>query len=188
MNSLSFSLPQFSSVQSVKLCPTLCDPMDCSTPGFPAHHRFLELAQMFPSFPKDGFAKYGIPGWQSFLSHETISYLALKVSSEKSIYSLMGVPLHMMSHFCYFHNSGLEVEGEGEFLLNWSEVAVTQVDQLKRSAVQLPPVCARAQLLQLCPTLRDPMNSSPPGSSVYGIFLACGQFMSVYGKNHHIIL
>ena len=25
---------QFSSVQSTQLCPTLCDPMDCSTPGF----------------------------------------------------------------------------------------------------------------------------------------------------------
>ena len=26
-------------------CPTLCDPMDCSTPGFPVHHQVLELAQ-----------------------------------------------------------------------------------------------------------------------------------------------
>ena len=27
------------------MCPTLCDPMDCSTPGFPVHHQLLELAQ-----------------------------------------------------------------------------------------------------------------------------------------------
>ena len=26
-------------------CLTLCDPMDCSTPGFPVFHHFLELAQ-----------------------------------------------------------------------------------------------------------------------------------------------
>ena len=26
-------------------CPTLCDPMDCSRPGFPVHHQFPELAQ-----------------------------------------------------------------------------------------------------------------------------------------------
>ena len=26
-------------------CPTLCDPMDCSTPGFPIHHQLPELAQ-----------------------------------------------------------------------------------------------------------------------------------------------
>ena len=34
---------QFSSV--VQLCLTLCDPMDCGTPGFPVHHQLLELAQ-----------------------------------------------------------------------------------------------------------------------------------------------
>ena len=33
------------SVQFTQLCPTLCDPMDCSTPGFPVHHQLLELAQ-----------------------------------------------------------------------------------------------------------------------------------------------
>ena len=26
-------------------CPTLCDLMDCSTPGFPVHHQLLKLAQ-----------------------------------------------------------------------------------------------------------------------------------------------
>ena len=37
-----------SSVQFIsvaQLCPTLCDPMDCSAPGFPVHHQFPELAQ-----------------------------------------------------------------------------------------------------------------------------------------------
>ena len=33
-----------SSVQSLSHV-RLCDPMDCSTPGFPAHHQLLELAQ-----------------------------------------------------------------------------------------------------------------------------------------------
>ena len=28
-----------------KSCPILCDPMVCSTPGFPVRHRLLELAQ-----------------------------------------------------------------------------------------------------------------------------------------------
>ena len=36
-------VPQrFSSVQS---CLILCDPVNCSTPGFPVHHQLLELAQ-----------------------------------------------------------------------------------------------------------------------------------------------
>ena len=35
-----------SSVSSVdQWCPTLCNPMDCRTPGFPVHHQHLELAQ-----------------------------------------------------------------------------------------------------------------------------------------------
>ena len=34
---------QFSSVP--QSCPTLCNPMDCSTQGFPVHHQLLELAQ-----------------------------------------------------------------------------------------------------------------------------------------------
>ena len=33
----------FSSV--IQLCPTLCDPMDCSTPGLPVHHQLPELTQ-----------------------------------------------------------------------------------------------------------------------------------------------
>ena len=37
-------LLQFSSV--AQSCPTFCDPMDCSTPGFPGHHQLSELAQL----------------------------------------------------------------------------------------------------------------------------------------------
>ena len=32
-------------VQFSQLCPTLCDPMDCSTPGLPVHHQLPELVQ-----------------------------------------------------------------------------------------------------------------------------------------------
>ena len=45
-NLLNFSYQltiKFSSV--VQSCPTLCDTVDCSTPGLPVHHQFLELAQ-----------------------------------------------------------------------------------------------------------------------------------------------
>ena len=35
-------ISQFSSV--TQSCLTLCDPMDCSTPGFPGGHQLLELA------------------------------------------------------------------------------------------------------------------------------------------------
>ena len=38
-----FEENQFSSV--AQLCPTICDPMDCSMPGSPVHHQHPELAQ-----------------------------------------------------------------------------------------------------------------------------------------------
>ena len=38
--------PRWLYVSSVaQLCLTLCDPLDCSTPGFPVYHRLLEFAQ-----------------------------------------------------------------------------------------------------------------------------------------------
>ena len=37
------SISQFSSVTHT--CPTFCDPMECSTPGFLVQHQHLELTQ-----------------------------------------------------------------------------------------------------------------------------------------------
>ena len=42
-NQQALSLVQFSS--AAQSCLTLCDPMDCSTPGIPVHHQPMELAQ-----------------------------------------------------------------------------------------------------------------------------------------------
>ena len=40
---LAESSVQFSSV--AQSCPTLCDPMNCSTPGLPVQHQLLEFTQ-----------------------------------------------------------------------------------------------------------------------------------------------
>jgi len=40
---LHLCIHQFNSV--TQSCPTLCDPMDCSTSGFPVHHQLPELTQ-----------------------------------------------------------------------------------------------------------------------------------------------
>ena len=37
-------IDEFSSV--AQSCLTICDPMDCSTPGFPAYHQLWELTQI----------------------------------------------------------------------------------------------------------------------------------------------
>ena len=38
--------------------------------------------------------------------------------------------------------------------------------------LQRMEVKSESEVAQLCPTLRDPMDCSPPGSSVHGIFQA----------------
>ena len=42
MNCFTLTMAFSSVAQS---CPTLCDPVDCNTPGFTVHHQLLELAQ-----------------------------------------------------------------------------------------------------------------------------------------------
>ena len=43
LNTTNYSV-QFSSV--AQSCPTLCNPMNCSTPGLPVHHQLLEFTQI----------------------------------------------------------------------------------------------------------------------------------------------
>ena len=51
MFAMGLSSVQFSSV--AQSCPTLCDPMNRSTPGLPVHHQLLEFTQTH------GFIIYG---------------------------------------------------------------------------------------------------------------------------------
>ena len=79
---------QFSSV--AQLCPTVCNSMDCSTPGFPVHHQLLELDQTHayrvgdaiqPSHPLSSpsppafnlFQHQGLSQWVSS-SHQVAKY------------------------------------------------------------------------------------------------------------------
>ena len=49
-------ISQFSSV--AQSCPTLCDPRDCSTPGFPVHQQFPELIQTHVHRVSDAFQPF----------------------------------------------------------------------------------------------------------------------------------
>ena len=42
-----------------QLCPTLCDPMDCSTPGFPVLHHLLEFAHTHVHWVSDAIQPSG---------------------------------------------------------------------------------------------------------------------------------
>ena len=42
-------------------CPTFCDPMDCSMPGFPVHHQLPELAQTHVHQVSDAISSSVVP-------------------------------------------------------------------------------------------------------------------------------
>ena len=52
LNFTTFSSVQFSSV--AQSCPTLCDPMNHSTPGLPVHHHLPEFTQTHVHQVRDG--------------------------------------------------------------------------------------------------------------------------------------
>ena len=71
-DSLLFRSSLSSDTQS---CPTLCDPMNCSTPGLPVHHQLSEFTQTHvhrvgdaiqPSRPLSSFCPQSLPASGSF--------------------------------------------------------------------------------------------------------------------------
>ena len=91
------------SVQSSSVaqsCPTLCNPMDCSTPGLPVHHQLPEFTQTHvhwvsdavqpshplssPSPPAFNLSQHqGLFQWVSSL-HQVAKVLALQLQHESS--------------------------------------------------------------------------------------------------------
>ena len=70
------SRSQFCSV--AQLCLTLCDPMDCSTPGFPVLHYSLEFAQTYVHWVGDAI--------QAFRSLSPPSPSALSLSQHQGLF------------------------------------------------------------------------------------------------------
>jgi len=68
LTKVHISLVQLISV--AQSCLTLCDPMDCSTPGFPVHHQLPELTGSFPmnQFFASGGQSIGVSASPSALS------------------------------------------------------------------------------------------------------------------------
>ena len=90
------NLVQFSSV--AQSCPTLCDPMSCSTPALPVHHQFPEFTQTHvhrvgdaiqpshplssPSPPAPNPSQHqGLFQWVS-LSHQVVKVLEVQLQHQ----------------------------------------------------------------------------------------------------------
>ena len=97
---------QFSSV--AQLCPTLWDPMDCSTPGFAIHHQHLELAHTHVHQVGDAIqsshslSSSSPPCLQSFPASGSFSVSHFFISGGQSIgtsASASVLPMHIQEWF-----------------------------------------------------------------------------------------
>ena len=87
-------------LQSLKSCPTLCDPMDCSTPGFPVLHHLPELAQTHahwvgdaiqPSHPLSSpspLALISFPASRSFLMNQLFASGSQSIGVSASVLTM----------------------------------------------------------------------------------------------------
>ena len=83
-----------------KSCPTLCDPIGCSTPGFPVLHYFLESAHTHvhwvdghPSYPVTSFSSCppSFPASGSFPVNLLFASGSQSVAVSASAYSVLPV-------------------------------------------------------------------------------------------------
>ena len=73
---------QFSSV--AQSCPTLCNPMDCSTPGLPVHHQLSEFTQTRVHWVGDAIQ----PSHPSFPTITIMNFRIFSSSSKETPYPL----------------------------------------------------------------------------------------------------
>ena len=91
-----------------QLCPTLCDPIDCSMPGFPVHHQLLELAQTHvhrvsdaiqPSHPLSPPSPptFNLCQHQSLSGASSLNWVA-RASASASVLPMTSLHVHYVFH------------------------------------------------------------------------------------------
>ena len=112
-------------------CPTLCDPMDCSPPGFPVHG-ILQARTVEDPFSRGSSQ----PRDQTRVSHMAGRFFTIWAAREALILQLL-FSHWVMSHSLWSH--GLQTEKPGiSVLYHLPEVAQTHVHQVS-DAIQLSP-------------------------------------------------
>ena len=143
-------LPDRSQFNSVtQLCLTLCDTVDCSTPGFPDHHQLPELAQthvhrvgdtilsthplLSPSPPAFNLSQHqGLFQW---------------VGSSHQVAKVLGLQLR--------HPSFNEYSGLISFKIDWFDLLAVQGTQEYSSAPQFKSINSSVLSLLYGPTLKQ---------------------------------
>ena len=99
-------------------CPTLCDTMDCSTPGFPVHHQLPELAQTYVHQVGDAIQPLSSP-----------SHPAFSLSQHQDLFKWVS-SLHQVAQkywsFSFSISPSSEYSGLISFRIDWFDFLAVQ--------------------------------------------------------------
>ena len=115
-NSPLSMMVQFSSV--AQSCPTLCDPMDCSTPGLPVHHQLPEFTQTYESMMSSNHLIFCCP----LLLPPSI-FPSIRVFSNESVLRIRWTKYWS---FSFSISSSNEYSGLTPFRMDWLDLLAVQ--------------------------------------------------------------
>ena len=142
----------------VQSCLTLCDPMDCSIPGFSVLHYLPELAQTHVHRVCDALQT----------SHPLLSPSAVfTLSQHQGLFQCKSKDLKFYLPF-FFLNVHCHCS---VWCLLISIISLIFL-LCNINLYLYTAAAAAAKSLQSCPTLCDPIDGSPPGSAAPGILQA----------------
>ena len=113
-----FSSVQFSSV--AQSCPTLCDPMDCSTPGLPVQNQLPEFTQTLVHHISDAF--------QPSHPRLSLSTPAFNLSHIKAFSNESVLPIRWLKYwsFSFSISPYNEYSGLISFRMDWLDLLAIQ--------------------------------------------------------------
>ena len=142
---------QFSSV--TQSCPTLCDTMDCSMPGFPVHHQLLERPQTHVYWVGDAIQP----------PHPVVNF-------SSCLQSFPASGFFPISQFFASGGPSIGVSASASVLL--MNTGCSTQSQTATATGPIRKVTWECVLSRSSQALYDPMDYSPSGSSVHGILQA----------------
>ena len=100
---------QFNSV--AQLCLTVCDPMDCTTPGFPVHHQLPELAQIHVHWVRDAIQPSHL-----LLSPSSPTF---NLSQHQGLFLWVGSSIRWLKYWSFSISPSNEYSGLISFRIDW---------------------------------------------------------------------
>ena len=118
----------FCSAQSLSCVRLFCDPMDCSTPGFPVHHQLLELAQTHVCRVSDAISSSVVPFFSCLQS--------FPASGSFPVSQFFGIRWPKYWSFSFSISPSSEYSGLISFRMDWFDIVVqgTKASILQHSA------------------------------------------------------